>query len=73
MVTTETTTDQETDMTFNLKNYPWITSPHQLISIEWNYKETSSGSTQCEAWKGQYVIDSFIRAGYTIESIVPFV
>ena len=59
-------------MTLNLKDLQWIKSPHQLISIEWNYKEICSGSTQCEAWRGQYHIDSFIRAGYTIESIVPF-
>lgn len=60
-------------MTFNLKDYPWIKSPHQLISIFWNYKGTVSGSTQCEAWRGQYEIDSFIRAEYTIESITPFI
>lgn len=47
-----------------------IRSPHQLISIRWEV-DGSSGSTECEAWEGQYRIDQFVSAGYTVLSVRP--
>lgn len=43
-------------------------TPFCIISIHWTV-DGSSGSTQCEAWRGQFEIDQLIRAGYTILSI----
>ena len=45
-----------------------IRSPHQLISIKWEV-DNASGSTECEAWRGQYEIDCLVRAGYTVLAI----
>lgn len=47
-----------------------IRSPHQLISIKWEV-DNASGSTECEAWRGQYEIDCLTRAGYSILAIEP--
>ncbi len=47
-----------------------IRSPHQLISIKWEF-DNASGSTECEAWRGQHEIDCLTRAGYTVLSIEP--
>ena len=47
-----------------------IRSPNQLISIKWE-ANNASGSTECEAWRGQYEIDCLIEAGYKINSITP--
>jgi hypothetical protein len=44
--------------------------PHQLISIKWKV-DNASGSTECEAWRGQHEIDCLTRAGYTVLSIEP--
>lgn len=49
-----------------------IRSPHQLISIKWEVDNPSgSGSTECEAWRGQYEIDCLTRSGYRVLSIEP--
>jgi len=45
-----------------------IRSPHQLISIKWEV-DNASGSTECEAWRGQHEIDCLTRAGYTVLSV----
>jgi hypothetical protein len=45
-----------------------IRSPNQLISIKWE-GDSSSGSTECEAWRGQYEIDCLVKAGYKIKSV----
>lgn len=45
-----------------------IRTPHDRVSIQWEVDGTS-GSTQCEAWLGQYNIDRLEAAGYTIVSI----
>lgn len=45
-----------------------IRNPKQLISIDWTV-DNASGSTECEAWRGQYEIDNLTRAGYQILSI----
>jgi len=47
---------------------PWIKTPHQVIRISWAV-DGASGSTECEAWRGQYEIDSLERAGYVILSV----
>ena len=50
----------------------FIRSPHQMISIKWEVDNPSgSGSTECEAWRGQHEIDCLTRAGYRILSIDP--
>lgn len=45
-----------------------IRSPHDVISIKWECYG-ASGSTECEAWRGQHEIESLERAGYSIKSI----
>jgi hypothetical protein len=45
-----------------------IRSPSDLISIRWEV-DNASGSTECEAWRGQFEIDSLTRAGYKILSV----
>lgn len=47
-----------------------IRRPGQLISIKWEI-DNASGSTECEAWRGQYEIDCLIKSGYKINSITP--
>lgn len=46
----------------------WIRTPHQVIRISWTV-DGASGSTECEAWRGQYEIDSLERSGYVILSV----
>lgn len=47
-----------------------IRSPHHLVSIRWEVDNPAgSGSTECEAWRGQYEIDCLTRAGYRILSV----
>lgn len=48
----------------------FIRSPDQLISITWEV-DNASGSTECEAWRGQYEIDCLTRAGYSVLAIEP--
>ena len=43
-------------------------SPYDLISIRWEV-DNASGSTECEAWRGQFEIDNLTRAGYKIFSV----
>ena len=45
-----------------------IRSPLQMIRISW-VVDDSSGSSECEAWMGQYEIDCLIHAGYKILSV----
>ncbi len=45
-----------------------IRSPHQLIVINW-IVDGCSGSSHCQAWRGQYEIDALVRAGYRIVSV----
>lgn len=49
----------------------WINSPHQIISIKWEV-DGASGSTECEAWRGQWEIECLEHAGYTIVDVCPF-
>ena len=48
----------------------WIKTPHQIIRIKWEV-DGASGSTECEAWRGQHEIECLERAGYRIISILP--
>lgn len=48
----------------------FIRSPSQLISIKWEV-DNASGSTECEAWRGQYEIDCLNSAGYRVLLIDP--
>lgn len=43
---------------------------HQLVSITWEV-DGASGSTECQAWEGQYRIERLTAAGYTIISVKP--
>ena len=45
-----------------------IHTPRDLISIKWEV-DNASGSTECEAWRGQHEIDCLIHAGYIIKSV----
>ena len=45
-----------------------IHNPTQLINILWEV-DGCSGSSQCEAWKGQYEIDQLVFAGYHIKGV----
>lgn len=45
-----------------------VNTPHDIINIQWEV-DGSSGSTKCEAWRGQHEIDSLVRAGYIVTSI----
>lgn len=45
-----------------------IRTPLDKICINWEV-DGASGTTICEAWRGQYEIDCFIRAGYRILSV----
>lgn len=47
-----------------------IRSPHQLVSISWEV-DGASGSTECEAWEGQYRIERLTAACYTIVNVKP--
>lgn len=46
----------------------FIRSPNDPISIEWEI-DGASGSTQCEAWRGQHEIDCLQLAGAKILSV----
>lgn len=45
-----------------------IQSPHDMVSIRWEV-DGASGSTECEAWEGQYRIDQLTCAGYRVLSV----
>jgi hypothetical protein len=45
-----------------------IKNPRQNISIKWEV-DGASGSTECQAWQGQYEIECLNLAGYVIKSI----
>ena len=47
-----------------------IRSPNQMISIKWEV-DNASGSTECEAWRGQYEIECLTRAGYSVLAVEP--
>lgn len=53
--------------TINLA-YLRLRSPHDTVSIRWEV-DGSSGSTECEAWRGQYEIERLEAAGYKIISV----
>lgn len=43
----------------------FVRSPYTMVSIKWEV-DGHSGSTECQAWCGQYEIDCMERAGYKI-------
>lgn len=43
-------------------------NPHTIVSIKWSVGE-ASGSTECEAWRGQHEIELLESAGYTITGV----
>lgn len=45
-----------------------LRSPHDSVTIDWECG-LASGSTTCEAWRGQHEIDGMLRAGYKIVGI----
>ncbi len=42
-----------------------VKTPDQLVIITWEVNN-SSGSTICQAWRGQYEIECLVRAGYKV-------
>ncbi len=42
-----------------------VKTPDQLVIISWEV-DNSSGSTICQAWRGQYEIECLVRAGYKV-------
>lgn len=47
----------------------FVKTPFDLVTILWTVNG-ASGRTTCEAWRCQYEIESFERAGYQIIDIV---
>ena len=45
-----------------------VKSPHDVMEIRWEV-DGASGTTHCEAWRGQHEIDQLVKAGYTIMSV----
>ena len=45
-----------------------VKTPDQLVIITWEI-DSSSGTTICPAWQGQYEIDCLVRAGYRVLSV----
>ena len=45
-----------------------VKTPDQLVIITWEI-DSSSGTTICPAWQGQYEIDCLVRAGYSVLSV----
>jgi len=52
----------------------FIKTPHDLICILWEapcpINGMASGSTVCEAWRGQYEIELFEKSGYNVIDVV---
>ena len=46
----------------------FVRSPYCMVSIKWEV-DGHSGSTECQAWRGQYEIDCLERAGYKITGV----
>lgn len=46
----------------------FVHSPYTIISIRWEV-DGASGSTECEAWRGQYEIERLEAAGYRVISV----
>lgn len=47
----------------------FVKTPFDLVTIYWEV-DGYSGSTTCQAWRGQYEIEGFERAGYRILDVV---
>ena len=48
---------------------PFVHTPRCPVCISWETLDGYSGSTTCEAWRGQYEIEKLEKAGYVIRSI----
>lgn len=46
----------------------WVKTPEEIVVIKW-VVDGASGTSLCEAWEGQHVIDCLERAGYQILSV----
>jgi hypothetical protein len=46
----------------------FVTSPKDIISLFWEV-DGASGSTTCEAWRGQHEIDVLTRSGYIVTGV----
>lgn len=46
----------------------FVKTPKDPVRIYWEVDGTS-GSTICEAWRGQYEIDVLVQAGYRIKHV----
>lgn len=44
-----------------------VRSPLDKVHIKWEV-DGSTGTTICEAWRGQYEIDCLVKAGYKVLS-----
>ena len=52
----------------SIRIFPRVNGPHDLVLIRW-IVDGSTGSTECEAWRGQFEIEQLERAGYTVLSV----
>lgn len=59
--------NNQTVRVINLRHF--VRTPHDVVSIAWEV-DGSSGSTQCEAWRGQHEIDKLVKDGYQIIKVV---
>lgn len=48
----------------------FVRSPRTIVRIFWEV-DGSSGSTECEAWRGQFEIERLEQSGYTIIEVLP--
>lgn len=50
---------------------PFVRGPYVIVSIAWEVdgEFPGSGSTECEAWRGQYEIDQLEQSGYRITGV----
>lgn len=46
----------------------FVRSPYTMVSIKWEV-DGNSGSTECQAWRGQHEIERLERAGYTVTGV----
>lgn len=59
--------NQTNTRTIDLRHF--IRTPYEVVSIKWEVNG-SSGSTECEAWRGQHEIYKLAKAGYQILEVV---
>lgn len=50
----------------------FVKSPETMVSIQWETENpAASGSTECQAWRGQYEIEKLEKSGYKVLTVKP--